>query len=100
VESLLDSLFNKMEHGCNEYSRLNLVFRGLGSSEVDVVPEALVEEVEPNFYHHIQGSRAQGKYGLATQSKEDHPRAGRAEQAIADGFGEASGMRLHSSEQV
>jgi len=74
----------------------DLVFRGFGGSpEVDVVPNALVDEVDADLQDHIQGAGAEGERGLTRKCIENKGGRGATEDAIADRLDDAPGMAFY-----
>src|SRR5579859_818268 len=75
---------------------LDLVLRWFDATEVDVVPDAFVDEIGADFQHHVEGSADERETGPIGQQVHDQPGRDRPQQAIADGFGDAAGVGFHA----
>src|SRR5690242_10321126 len=85
-----------MKHGKYKYSNgLYLVFRRLGASEADAVPDALVDEIRHQLQNHIQAPGSQRERPLTRQNIENYGGYRRAEQSVTDRFRDAAGVSIH-----
>src|ERR1019366_4102174 len=72
----------------------DLVFRCLRAraAEVDVIPDALVNEIRADLEDHIERPRSQGERNFPGKHEEDQRRGRRPQDSVADGFGDTPGM--------
>jgi len=63
-----------------------------GAAEIDVIPDALVNEVHADFKHHVEQSGAHRKRAFPRQDKENQRGGGRTENAVADRLDDAPVM--------